>query len=97
MVMPPACSVRVKLNELPTRTWPFVNIAGDLHPDHDTLANFRKTYLAEIKELFVQILLLVQAADILKLGNISNECHMNSHLNFQFIYAPMLSLTNPLR
>ncbi|MCC7354111.1 MAG: hypothetical protein IT330_10170 [Anaerolineae bacterium] len=33
-----------------------------LHPDHDTLANFRKTLGAESKELFVQVLGLAQAA-----------------------------------
>jgi transposase len=32
---------------------PFRFIAGGLHPDHDTIANFRKTFLPEIKELFV--------------------------------------------
>jgi hypothetical protein len=42
-----------------------------LHPDHDTIANFRKTFLHEIQELFVQILLLAQAAEVLQLGNIS--------------------------
>ena len=36
-------------------------IAGDLHPDHDTIATFRKENLVEIQELFVQILLLAQA------------------------------------
>jgi len=46
-------------------------IAGGLHPDHDTIANFRKTFLAEIQELFVQVLLLAQTAGVLKLGNIS--------------------------
>ena len=46
-------------------------LAGGLHPDHDRLANFRKTFLAEIQELFVQILLLAQTAGVLKLGNIS--------------------------
>jgi len=46
-------------------------IAGGVHPDHDTIAHFRKTFLTEIKGLFVQILLLAQAAGILKLGNIS--------------------------
>ena len=48
-------------------------IAGDLHPDHDTIANFRKTFLAEIQELFVQILLLAQLAGVLKLGNLSGD------------------------
>src|SRR5512133_3956215 len=39
---------------------PFRFVTGGLHPDHDTLANFRKTFRVEIKELFVQILLLAQ-------------------------------------
>jgi transposase len=46
-------------------------IAGGLHPDHDTIANFRKTFLAEIQELFVQVLLLAQTAGVLNMGNIS--------------------------
>ena len=46
-------------------------IASGLHPDHDTIANFRKTFLAEIQELFVQVLLLAQTAGVLKVGNIS--------------------------
>src|SRR3989304_8334619 len=35
-------------------------VAGGLHPDHDTIANFRKTFLAELQGLFVQILLLAK-------------------------------------
>lgn len=50
---------------------PFRFIAGNLHPDHDTIANFRKTFLTEVRDLFVQILLLAQAAGYLQLGNIS--------------------------
>jgi len=29
---------------------PFRFIAGGLHPDHDTIANFRKTFLGEIRQ-----------------------------------------------
>ena len=29
---------------------------GPVHPDHDTIASFRKQFLEEIKDLFVQIL-----------------------------------------
>src|SRR5215470_5286444 len=29
---------------------PFQFVAGGLHPDHDTIANFRKTFLSEIQE-----------------------------------------------
>lgn len=50
---------------------PFRFIAGNLHPDHDTLAAFRKTFLPDLKDLFVQILLLAQVAGALKLGTIS--------------------------
>lgn len=50
---------------------PFRFIAGDMHPDHDTIAHFRRQNLAELQELFVQILLLAQAMGVLKLGNIS--------------------------
>lgn len=49
----------------------FRYVAGGLHPDHDTIANFRKTFLAEIQALFVQILLLAQVYGVLKLGNVS--------------------------
>jgi transposase len=50
---------------------PFRFVAGDLHPDHDTLANFRKTFLPDLASLFVNVLLLAQEAGVLKLGNIS--------------------------
>src|SRR5712692_7392093 len=46
-------------------------IAGNLHPDHDTLATFRRTFLHELKDLFVQVLLLAQEAGVLTLGTIS--------------------------
>jgi transposase len=50
---------------------PFRFIAGNRHPDHDTLAAFRRTFLPELKDLFVQVLLLAQEAGVLKLGTIS--------------------------
>src|SRR3990170_6364172 len=49
----------------------FRYVAGGLHPDHDTIANFRKTFLVELQDLFVQILLLAQLAGKLQLGNLS--------------------------
>lgn len=50
---------------------PFRFIAGNLHPDHDTLANFRKTFLPELKVLFVEILLIAHLVGVLQLGRIS--------------------------
>lgn len=46
-------------------------LSAGTHPDHDTLANFRKTFLVELEGLFVQVLQLAQAMKLLKLGQIS--------------------------
>jgi transposase len=46
-------------------------IAADTHPDHDTIATFRKRFLKELDGLFVQILLLAQSMGLLKLGKVS--------------------------
>jgi transposase len=46
-------------------------VVGGLHPDHDTIAHFRKTFLGELQGLFVQILLLAKLAGALKMGNLS--------------------------
>lgn len=50
---------------------PFRYIAGGLHPDHDTIANFRKTFLPEIAGLFAQVLLVARELGVLELGNLS--------------------------
>ena len=49
----------------------FRYLAGNTHPDHDTIAHFRKRFLQELKPLFVEILLLAQAMGFLKLGRVS--------------------------
>ncbi len=46
-------------------------IAATHYPDHDTLAHFRKTFLVELEDLFVQVLTLAQAMKLVKLGQIS--------------------------
>jgi len=50
---------------------PFRLLAGNLHPDHDTIATFRRAFLGELKGLFVQVLLLAQELGVLRLGAIS--------------------------
>src|SRR3712207_1545063 len=60
-----------KIERATDESAPFRFIAGNLHPDHDTLATFRKTVLPDLHDLFVQVLLLAQAMGVLKLGNIS--------------------------
>jgi len=75
-------------------------VAGGWHPDHDTIANFRKTFLAEIQELFVQILLLAQVAQVLKLGNLSldgSKIHADASKSHAVSYKRLLELEVQLR
>ena len=46
-------------------------IAANDHPDHDTIATFRRRFLAEIEGLFVQVLMLAREAGVLKLGTVA--------------------------
>jgi len=50
---------------------PFRVITGDQHPDHDTIAGFRKTHLRALAGLFVHVLQLCQKAGLVKLGHIA--------------------------
>ena len=46
-------------------------ISAGQHPDHDTLASFRRRFLGELKAVFVQVLQLAHEMKLLKLGTIS--------------------------
>ena len=46
-------------------------IAANDHRDHDTIATFRRRFLTEIEQLFVDVLLLARQAGILKLGTVA--------------------------
>jgi len=50
---------------------PFRVITADQHPDHDTIADFRKTHLKALAGLFVDVLQLCQKAGLVKLGHIA--------------------------
>ena len=49
----------------------FRYIAANTHPDHDTIASFRKRFLSQLETLFVQILLIAQDTGFLKVGKVS--------------------------
>lgn len=79
---------------------PFRFIASGLHPDHDTVAHFRATFLAEIQELFVQILLLAQTAGVFQLGNISidgSQLRADASKHRAVSYKRLLELEAELR
>ena len=89
-----------KIEKATYESLPFRFVAGGLHPDHDTLANFRKTFLNEIKALFVQMLLLAQTAGYFKLGNISmdgSKVHANASKSKAVSYQRLLELEGHLR
>lgn len=50
---------------------PFRVLTADQHPDHDTIADFRKTHLKALAGLFVDVLRLCQKAGLARLGHIS--------------------------
>jgi transposase len=79
---------------------PMRYIASGLHPDHDTIANFRKTFLGQIEDLFVQILLLASTAGVLKLGNLSldgSKIHADASKSKAVSYKRLGELESRLR
>ena len=78
---------------------PFRFIAGGLHPDHDTIAQFRKTFLPEIKELFVQVLVMAQEAGVLNLENVSldgSKIHADASKSKAVSYKRLLEIKSQL-
>jgi transposase len=46
-------------------------IAANTHPDHDTIASFRRTNQQAFEAAFLQVLLLARASGLLRLGTVS--------------------------
>jgi transposase len=46
-------------------------LACNQHPDHDSIAEFRKRHLGELAGLFVQVLKLCERAGLVKLGHVA--------------------------
>ncbi|MCP3684049.1 MAG: hypothetical protein GY861_15315 [bacterium] len=79
-----------KIEQATYEALPFILIAGGMHPDHDTIANFRKKFLPEIKELFAKILLIACEVGVLKLGNVSldgTKIHADASKSHAVSYA----------
>jgi len=74
---------------------PFRFIAGDMHPDHATIAAFRKQFLPKLKDLFVQILLIGQEMGHLQLGNVSvdgSKIHADASKSKAVSYKRLLAI-----
>ena len=74
---------------------PFRFIAGNLHPDHDTLASFRKAFLPDLNRLFVEILLLARMVGVLQLGTLSldgSKVHADASKSNAVSYKRLLEI-----
>jgi transposase len=70
-------------------------IAASEHPDHDTIAAFRRRFLPEIEGLFIQVLLLAREMGLIKLGTVGldgTKIHANAsrHSALSYEYAGKL-------
>lgn len=56
-------------------------VAANEHPDHDTIAAFRRRFLKDIEGLFVQVLVLAREMGMLKMGTVGldgTKIHANA-------------------
>src|ERR687896_15924 len=84
-----------KLEQMTYESVPFIYIAGGLHPDHDSINSFRKRFVVQLEELFVQILLIAHGLGMLKLGDIfidgsKVEANASKHKAMSWDYANKL-------
>ena len=89
-----------KIEKATRESIPFRFLAGGWHPDHDTIANFRKTFLPEITELFALVLVVAHELGVLKLGNISidgSKVHADASKSHAVSYGRLLQLEQRLR
>jgi transposase len=75
-------------------------IAGNEHPDHDTIATFRKRFLPQIQTLFVEVLKLARAMGMLKLGTVAldgTKVHANASRHSALSYGYAKKIEKQLR
>src|SRR4051812_29377732 len=60
-----------KLERATSDSVAFRFIAANDHPDHDTIASFRRRFLKEIEALFVGVLVLARETGMLQLGTVA--------------------------
>lgn len=89
-----------KIEQATRESLPFRFLSGGMHPDHDTLAHFRRTFLAEIVEVFAQVLLLAHELGALRLREVSvdgSKVHADAAKSHAVSYGRLLELEQVLR
>jgi transposase len=75
-------------------------IAGNEHPDHDTIATFRKRFLPQIQALFIDVLRLARAMGMLKLGTVAldgTKIHANASRHSALSYGHAKKIEKQLK
>jgi transposase len=67
-------------------------VAANSHPDHDTIASFRRRFLPQLGELFAQILMIARQMKVFKLGSVSLDgskikANASKHKALSYEYA----------
>jgi len=89
-----------KIEQATYEVIPFRFIAGGLHPDHSTIAWFRKQFLPGIVVIFAQVLLIAHEMGYLQLGNISldgSKIHADASKSKAVSYGRLLKLEAQLQ
>jgi transposase len=75
-------------------------IAANQHPDHDTIANFRRRFLPEIEKLFVHVLGVAREIGVLKLGTVAldgTKIHANASRHSALSYEHATKIETQLK
>jgi transposase len=75
-------------------------VAANQHPDHDTIANFRRRFLPQIEKLFVQVLGMAREMGVLKLGTVAldgTKIHANASRHSALSYEHATKIETQLK
>ena len=75
-------------------------IAGNEHPDHDTIAAFRKRFLGQIEALFIEVLKLARTMGMLKMGTVAldgTKIHANASRHSALSYGHAKKIEKQLK
>jgi hypothetical protein len=75
-------------------------IAANDHPDHDTIAAFRRRFIKEIETVFVQVLVMAKEMGVLKMGTIAldgTKIHANASRHSAMSYEHALKIEAQLK
>ncbi len=78
----------------------FRYIAGNEHPDHDTIAAFRKRFLPQLEPLFLEVLQLARDLGMLKLGTVAldgTKLHANASRHSALSYGHAKKIEKQLK